>query len=121
MPILFEPKCVFVHIPKNAGTSIYESLGMHYGGGYRTCLQLRDEGYTTWEGLYAADKVMTVPIEDWDSYFKFTVVRNPFDRVVSNYRYILRKDSYWHAYDGSEEPVHTGGVLTVAHRTMKNY
>ncbi len=33
-------------------------------------------------------------------YFKFAVVRNPWDRVVSCYEYAKMEESYWHATKG---------------------
>ena len=61
---------VFVHIPKTGGQSIEKSF--------------------QWKGLrhrpfeYYENKVVNLK-----EYFKFTFVRNPFDRLVSSYVYII--------------------------------
>lgn len=62
-----EMGCIFVHIPKTAGTSVTRAL---FGGGV---------GH---KSIYEYRKIFG---EDFQRYFKFTVVRNPFSRVVSAY------------------------------------
>lgn len=62
-------KCIFIHIPKTGGTSIARSfIG-------------ENVGHYEW---YLLKKVFG---KDYDSYFKFAIVRNPWDRVVSAYHY----------------------------------
>lgn len=61
-------KCVFVHIPKCAGTSVYKSLKLDFlGSGHAPASKHSDflqQGY-----------------------FSFSFVRNPWDRISSCYRY----------------------------------
>lgn len=71
-------KCIYIHIPKCAGSSIKEALN------------LPGKGHPLWR--YYAD----LQPEKWREYFKFTVVRNPWDRLVSSYSYAGMKASYWH-------------------------
>ena len=71
-------KCIFIHVPRAAGTSIKESL------------ELPGRGHLPWQYYY-----LVYP-EQWDSYIKFAVVRNPWDRVVSAYYYAKMGKSYWH-------------------------
>ena len=68
---LVKNKCVFIHIPKNAGSSILKSLGASGG---------RD--HLPWYVYYTADPDL------YKQYFKFCIVRNPWDRVLSSYRYL---------------------------------
>jgi Sulfotransferase family len=91
MPVSHSHKTIFVHIPKTAGTSIEAVLGMHGNK--------QDIGVVPYfnqeldhEHLYGrqmqhmtAQAIRTVLNNDalFDSYFKFTVVRNPWDRLVS--------------------------------------
>lgn len=63
-------KCIFVHIPKSAGTSVCKAI-FGYQIGHRTY----------------ADYVMNSPA-NLDHYFKFSFVRNPWDRVLSAYLYL---------------------------------
>lgn len=66
-------KCIFFHIPKSAGISISTSLFGHLAGGHidaYTCRLIF--GRKFWQ------------------YFKFTFVRNPFDRLVSAYEFLKK-------------------------------
>ena len=64
-------KAIFIHIPKTAGTSVGEAL---FPG-------VRSTHYR-WEHYQSYSP------ERFENYFKFTFVRNPFDRVVSAYFYL---------------------------------
>ena len=80
MPISDNLKLIFVHIPKNAGTAITNSkTAKFYMGGHDSAIEIKNK----------------VPMK-WNEYFKFAVVRNPWDRVVSNYEYARMEKSYWH-------------------------
>jgi chondroitin 4-sulfotransferase 11 len=71
-------KCIFIHIPIVAGTGIKEAL------------ELPGRGHLPWQYYYV------VYPEQWDLYIKFTVVRNPWDRVVSAYHYAKMDKNYWY-------------------------
>ena len=79
MPYDLKNNILFIHIPKNAGTSISRSLNMyhnHYRYLYYT--QILDENQLS-------------------SLYKFCVVRNPWDRIVSCYTYAKMLHSYYHS------------------------
>jgi hypothetical protein len=71
-------RCIFIHVPKAAGTSIKQALDLP-GGGH-------------WTWYYYA----TYHPELWREYTSFAVVRNPWDRAVSAYRHAKMKHSHWH-------------------------
>ena len=77
-------KCIFVHIPKAAGSSIEQSSIFQdqrikfkeYVGGHTTAIEYREK----YPDLFK-------------EYFKFSLVRNPFSRLVSAYCYLLKGGS----------------------------
>ena len=71
-------KCIFIHIPRSAGSSIKEALS------------LPGRGHPTYQYY-----MKNFPSK-WAFYTKFTVVRNPWDRIVSAYTYAKMWKSYWH-------------------------
>ncbi|MEX0678586.1 MAG: sulfotransferase family 2 domain-containing protein [Pirellulales bacterium] len=70
-------RCIFIHIPKAAGTSIKHALDMP------------GRGHLAW-AYYS----LCYP-QLWQQYTSFTVVRNPWDRAVSIYHWAKVQDSYW--------------------------
>lgn len=72
--ILHEKKVIFIHIPKNAGTSVsFFFTGEKQSNPHHTDLAILDE---IKQGKYT-------------EYFKFSIVRNPFDRIVSIFQYYV--------------------------------
>jgi hypothetical protein len=75
MIISDEHKYIFIHIPKNAGTSIEVSL----------------TGRQQWDDkekhLTAAECRAKLGFDKWREFFSFCVVRNPWDRLVSQFRF----------------------------------
>lgn len=67
-------KTIFVHIPKAAGLSFNTALFGHHGGGH---IPLRNYQFVFKE-------------KEFNKYFKFTIVRNPWSRIYSAYNF-LRK------------------------------
>lgn len=63
-------KAFFIHIPKTAGTSIKSTLGARKSGHFN-----------------AAKLKKAYPPQIWKEYYKFSFVRNPWDRVASMYHY----------------------------------
>lgn len=71
---LFAHRCIFFHVPKTGGLSVSEALFGNHAAGH---LDVR-----TARLIFGAWRVRT--------YFKFTFVRNPWDRLVSAYHYLRR-------------------------------
>ena len=89
--------CIFVHIPKNAGQSIeHVFLGLNnLTWKTRAPLLLRPNsdpaaGPPRLAHLRARDYVRCghVSQADYDRFFKFGIVRNPWERMVSFYKYM---------------------------------
>ena len=67
-----EHRCIFVHVPKTAGVSISRELFGNLSGGHTSI--------ATYERVFSR--------RDFESYFKFAFVRNPWDRLYSAYRFL---------------------------------
>jgi len=86
-----EHRCIFVHIPKNAGSSVSRSLG------------IKPNGHT---GIWTYQMIFSP--EEFRNYFKFAVVRNPWDRVLSAFLFlknggISKGDKQWQEFLSSYE------------------
>ncbi len=85
---------MFLWVPKTAGTSIWAVLAAHGGGRYLDPRQVRWEfpnhGLATFGHMSYPDLVAEGLISrSFDAgAYKFAVVRNPFDRVVSLFHYL---------------------------------
>ena len=80
-------KFIFIHIPKNAGTSIRNSFNIN---GYDKKVVSKRYPHSTCSEIkkYIGDNI-------WNEYYKFSFVRNPFDRLVSFYHF-HKSDQYKH-------------------------
>lgn len=90
-------ECIFVHVPKTGGQSVeaafQAALGLEGRAG-RAALLLRENrdraaGPRRLAHLYASEYVGCghIGAAEFARYFKFSVVRHPFDRAISEYRY----------------------------------
>ena len=77
--ISHDKKCVFIHIPKCAGSSINQDLDLKSVG-------------------FSGHSPASYHSEFLDKYFSFTFVRNPYDRIVSAYKYFrkLKEGHRWY-------------------------
>jgi hypothetical protein len=78
--ISHELKCIFIHIPKCAGSSINRELNLKSVG-------------------FSGHSPASYHSEYLNQYLSFTFVRNPYDRVVSAYKYFrkLKKGHRWYS------------------------
>lgn len=98
MPIAHDRKIVFIHIPKTGGTSISshffdfeDEKTIKYD---KDCLL--SSMISIGDGKYrrashcTAQEIRNLHPEVFESYQKITVVRNPFDKIVSEYYHFLQ-------------------------------
>lgn len=60
---------IFIHINKSGGSSLEKALDIPFSH------------------LTARERIDRIGIKQWNKKFTFTIVRNPWDRVVSHYHY----------------------------------
>lgn len=82
-PFILRSKVIFIHIPKAAGSSVGSIL---YGTD-------RPGHYKAWEYQWENPK-------KFSEYYKFSIVRNPYDRICSAFYFLKqggksRNDSLW--------------------------
>jgi len=81
-------KFIYVHIPKSAGTFIKHYLLSNIEEGYaenQNQQDYDDKYHVTCERSFGA---IARDVPNYKDYYKFTIVRNPFDRVVSMFSYL---------------------------------
>ena len=91
-----EHRCIFVHIPKCGGSSIEAALWPWPRRESQLWMGFVDEFHNKYQtgGLQhlQAGQIRTeVGDHRFGSYFKFTFVRNPFDRTVSQFAYMRKR------------------------------
>lgn len=93
--ISHEHKCIFIHIPKTAGSSIntffHPGVKFHHDSpdyerlfGWCPERKLHMQHATSKQLL----ETELVTKEQWETYYKFLFVRNPWDRAYSDYVFI---------------------------------
>ena len=88
---------IFVHVPKAAGTSVTNALskyttyrdleigGTHFGEQIQPAYKKR---FGLGKHTPASGIRSIIGQEVWQNMFTFSIVRNPYDRVVSTYRFL---------------------------------
>ena len=79
MPVDYKNEIIFIHIPRNAGTSILRSFKMNY------------IGHHNWDDYKRLNSYWMI-----NKYKKFCVFRDPLERFISSYNYASMEKSFWH-------------------------
>ena len=118
MRVSEKAKLLFIHIPKNAGRSVWEMMEKQYP----------DTRKIAWGHARLKDAPKKYR-KKLNKYTTFAIVRNPWDRMVSLYHFLYQQKKSFMCYDGVERPTsiipELGfekwllGYGKVAHRTQR--
>jgi hypothetical protein len=78
MPVNHRHKCIFIHIAKCGGSSVNKVLRAHGGIDFHGGIPMKH--HSPWWQLQE-----WLTRRQWQTYFKFAIIRNPWDRIVSQY------------------------------------
>ena len=81
MVICHNKMCIYIHIPKTAGTSVEQFLRDNGKNG----LEYHGVRYGRSMHHFTAFTLKKENTHIFDKYYKFTIVRNPYDRLLSEY------------------------------------
>jgi hypothetical protein len=105
--ILRSQGVVFVHIPKNGGTSLERALGFrdrhvddppNYELGWGWCPDRQ-----RWLQHLTLDEMVDfglLSLDEFESFFKFAIVRNPYARLLSDYRFLRNENAGLGTFNG---------------------
>lgn len=96
MPISHRYNFIFIHIPKAGGSSIEKAFGLYGSNNQGNNAPDPSILYGVKDGcalqhLTALEVKQRISPDVWEKYFKFSFVRNPFARLVSEYSWRLKK------------------------------
>jgi Sulfotransferase family len=88
-----EHRCIFVHIPKTGGTSLEDIIWPGPRTESQLWMGLVSEYYNKYQTgalqhLFASQILLELGVKKFLSYYKFAIVRNPYDRIVSQFVYM---------------------------------
>ena len=88
--------CIFVHIPKTGGTSIEDAIWPKPRRGEDLWMGFIAPGRNKYQTgglqhLLARQIRIEVGGDVFTRYFKFSIIRNPWDRVISQYSYLKQR------------------------------
>jgi len=95
VPVSHDLRCIFVHVPRTGGTSIETALGLkgdwrientHSMFGRITSPDLKQRIKSTdYLQHLTANELRSLLLHEFQNYYRFAFVRNPWDRMVSIY------------------------------------
>ena len=93
MILYHKHKFIFIHIGKTGGTSIEKVLCEELNIPFEETKKTPKTG-NWWKHEWSMEMRNYVGYENWDEYFKFAFIRNPWDRQVSKYEFYMQKVYY---------------------------
>ena len=90
MPINKKYKILFIHIPKTAGSSIEIFFEMQRKEWFYQGSPAYSINTVKYAPQHFTAEIMKEKFKQFDMYFKFAFVRNPYDRLLSEYYFMHR-------------------------------
>lgn len=90
MPIFKNHDAIFVHIPKTGGTTILRMFGLEEVNDFDIFYHQGE--FFEFDHSTAVYLKSHIEDERWNNFYKFTLVRNPYERLVSEF-FWKKKDS----------------------------
>ena len=81
MVVIHNKKCIFIHIPKTGGTTIEHFLK---DNGINQLEYIGVVNNRSMQHYKASELKLRIP-QYFNNYYKFSIVRNPYDRLLSEY------------------------------------
>ena len=111
MPISHEYQCIFIHIPRTGGSSIEDALALKNASneedlatlsGWIDSPELREQQFVSpvLQHLALSEIRRLVPDDTLSNYFVFAIVRNPWDRLLSNY--LFERNHFFHFHPDAQ-------------------
>lgn len=102
MPWIKKHNVFFIHIPKTGGSTILKMFGLDVALEQTLFSDIFFHFDEKYEYIHSSAKMLKKMAPDvYSSCFKFTIVRNPYDRLVSEY-FWRKKYFRTHAFDSSD-------------------
>lgn len=83
--IIHKENIIFIHIPKNGGTYIerlfFNDLDIHSNKNYKNLFGIKNNKALQHLTAFEIKNLF----HDFDNYLKFVIIRNPYDRLISEY------------------------------------
>lgn len=92
MPISDKYKVIFVHIPKTGGTSVERMLQIPETRA--ALVNYQPKKGPIYQHFTPQQIIKHIPAEKWESYYKFTTVRHPLQRAISDFKF-FKTNSPW--------------------------
>ena len=96
MRISHKYKFIYIALPKTGSSSVRKALDIY------SDIRSKEADHEPPYGIHTSVSELKPHFDkmewDWNDYFKFTIVRNPWSRLVSNYNYKMKSKYMWETY-----------------------
>lgn len=121
MPISYEHKCIFVHIPKTGGVSVGKHLKIKRltRNLFRHSTNVKFQYHDIWYPLHhlPANIIKKIHPNIFKKYYKFSFVRNPYNRMLSLYLYMHKKK--WESMQNSSVEINDAVLADISAKFEK--